>query len=185
MWNNCRWVPEPYCQTIPRDWPWRPNQKPIIICMWQRETKVIVSIVIVQPFWIHFPTKLHGGMLTSYIVKSCNMYVTLLRGVALNSFKLCVSSLLRNDFNFQVSIFLCVLCRVSKYVISHSIYKNILDEFFLQLQVGVQLAALLPRLQYSIEFMQTVSNSCRRQKAWKKTSLLEILLWKWYVLLKW
>ena len=57
--------------------------------------------------------------------------------------------------------------------------------FFLQLQVGVQLAALLPRLQYSIEFMQTVSNSCRRQKAWKKTSLLEILLWKWYVLLKW
>ena len=82
-----------------------------------------------------------------------------------NSFKLCVSSLLRNDFNFQVSIFLCVLCHVSKYVISHSIYKNILDDFFLQLQVGVQLAALLPRLQYSIEFMQTVSNSCRRQKA--------------------
>ena len=49
------------------------------------------------------------------------------------------------------------------------------------MQVGIQLAALLPRLQYSIEFMQTVSNSCRRQKAWKKTSLLEILLRKWYM----
>ena len=157
MWNNCRWVPEPYCQTIPRDWPWRPNQKPIIICMWQRETKVIVSIVIVQPFWIHFPTKLHGGMLTSYIVKSCNMYVTLLRGVALNSFKLCVSSLLRNDFNFQVSIFLCVLCHGSKYVISHSIYKNILDDFFCNCRS-------VSNLQHYCRVCNTQLNSCKQSR---------------------
>ena len=68
----------PCCQTI-LDLPcqaWR-TKKPITISMCRYQLRIKIQTVIVQPFWIHFLTKLHGGMFLSEIF--CNvLYVTLL-----------------------------------------------------------------------------------------------------------